>query len=61
MKSSMSKREERVAYVMLVLPALFMYLFVMGFPTVFSVILSFSNFKAGGEVIRRRRHRLRRS
>jgi len=46
-KGSLSKREERVAYITLVLPALFMYLFVMGFPTVFSVILSFSNFKGG--------------
>jgi len=42
-----SKKEERIAYITLVVPALFMYLFVMGFPTVFSVVLSFSNFRGG--------------
>jgi raffinose/stachyose/melibiose transport system permease protein len=50
MKSGLSKKEERIAYIVLVVPALFMYLFVMGFPTVFSVVLSFSNFRAGGKI-----------
>lgn len=46
-KHSMTRREERAAYITLVVPAMFMYLFVMAFPTIYSVILSFSNFKGG--------------
>jgi raffinose/stachyose/melibiose transport system permease protein len=46
-KDSLAKKEERTAYILLVAPALLLYLFVMAFPTVMSVILSFSNFGAG--------------
>jgi raffinose/stachyose/melibiose transport system permease protein len=43
------KTEERVSYVLLVAPALLLYLFVMAFPTLFSVGLSLTNY-AGGKV-----------
>ena len=39
--------EERLSYFILVLPALLVYLFVMAFPTVFSVVLSLTNFRGG--------------
>jgi len=39
--------EGRVSYLILVLPALLLYLFVMAFPTVFSVVLSLTNFRGG--------------
>ena len=39
--------EERVSYFILVLPALLLYLFVMAFPTVFSVVLSLTNYRGG--------------
>ncbi|MDR0472300.1 MAG: sugar ABC transporter permease [Treponema sp.] len=42
-----SKREEKYAYVALVLPALIIYLAVMAFPTVFSVLLSLTNYNGG--------------
>jgi len=42
-----TKTEARLSYLLLVLPALFLYLFVMAFPTIFSVILSLSNFRGG--------------
>jgi raffinose/stachyose/melibiose transport system permease protein len=42
-----SKREERTAYVVLVAPAALIYFSVMAFPTVFSVILSLTNYNGG--------------
>jgi len=47
MKDSFSKAEERISYITLVAPALIIYLFVMAFPAVFSVVLSFSDYRAG--------------
>jgi len=42
-----TRSEERFAYATLVLPALIIYLSVMAFPTVFSVILSLTNYNGG--------------
>jgi len=42
-----TKMEERLSYLILVLPALLLYLFVMAFPTVFSVVLSLTNYRGG--------------
>jgi raffinose/stachyose/melibiose transport system permease protein len=42
-----SKREEKLSYAALVIPALFIYLAVMAFPTVFSVLLSLTNYNGG--------------
>jgi len=39
--------EKRVSYLILVAPALIIYLFVMAFPTVFSVALSLTNYSGG--------------
>jgi raffinose/stachyose/melibiose transport system permease protein len=39
--------EERTSYILLVVPALVIYLFVMAFPVIFSVILSFSTYRSG--------------
>ena len=47
MKDSLAKTEERASYIILVAPALFIYLFVMAFPTVFSIVLSLSNYRGG--------------
>ena len=47
MKYSLAKAEKQTAYILLVAPALLLYLFVMAFPTIMSVILSFSNFRGG--------------
>jgi len=47
MKDSLAKAEERASYILLVAPALFLYLFVMAFPTIFSVVISLSNFRGG--------------
>ena len=47
MRDSLAKVEERVSYILLVAPALLIYLFVMAFPAVFSVVLSFSNYRGG--------------
>ncbi|MDR0315375.1 MAG: sugar ABC transporter permease [Treponema sp.] len=47
MKDSLAKTEERTSYILLVAPALLLYLFVMAFPTIMSIILSFSNFRGG--------------
>jgi raffinose/stachyose/melibiose transport system permease protein len=41
------KREERFSYLVLVLPALLIYLAVMAFPTIFSVLLSLTNYNGG--------------
>jgi raffinose/stachyose/melibiose transport system permease protein len=46
-KEMNSQTEERLSYLILVLPALLIYLFVMAFPTVFSVILSLTNYNGG--------------
>ncbi|GHU97547.1 sugar ABC transporter permease [Spirochaetia bacterium] len=42
-----SKREQRSAYLLLALPAVLIYFFVVAFPTIFSVILSLSNYNGG--------------
>ncbi|MDR0324434.1 MAG: sugar ABC transporter permease [Treponema sp.] len=47
MRDSLTKTEERAAYIMLVAPALLLYLFVMAFPAVFSVFLSLSTYHGG--------------
>jgi raffinose/stachyose/melibiose transport system permease protein len=39
--------EKRISYFILVIPALLIYLFVMAFPTVFSVVLSLTNYSGG--------------
>jgi len=39
--------EERVSYTILVLPALLLFLFVMAFPVIFSILLSFSTYRRG--------------
>jgi len=47
MRSGLSKREERASYFILVMPAVAVYLFVMAFPTVFSVVLSLTDYSGG--------------
>jgi len=47
MKDINSKTETTISYFILVLPALFIYLFVMGFPTIFSIGLSLTDFSGG--------------
>jgi len=47
MKDSLAKKEERIAYIILVAPALFLYLFVMAFPAVSSIMLSLSTYRGG--------------
>jgi raffinose/stachyose/melibiose transport system permease protein len=42
-----SRREQRIAYLVLALPAVLIYLFVVAFPTIFSVILSLTNYYGG--------------
>ena len=42
-----TRNEERIAYASLVLPALLIYLSVMAFPTIFSVLLSLTNYNGG--------------
>ena len=42
-----TKAEERLSYFLLVIPALAVYLFVMAFPTFFSVGLSLTNYSGG--------------
>ncbi|MDR1410878.1 MAG: sugar ABC transporter permease [Spirochaetaceae bacterium] len=42
-----SRKEERLSYIILVLPALAVYLAVLAFPTIFSVILSLTNYNGG--------------
>jgi len=41
------KKEERMAYIVLIAPALFLYLFVMAFPAVCSIMLSVSSYRGG--------------
>ncbi|MDR0312577.1 MAG: sugar ABC transporter permease [Treponema sp.] len=47
MRDSLSKREERVSYIILVAPALLLYLFVMAFPAISSILLSISTYNRG--------------
>ena len=48
MRNGLSSRgEERISYLILVLPALLLYLFVMAFPVISSIILSFSTYRGG--------------
>jgi len=47
MKDSLARKEERMAYIILVAPALFLYLFVMAFPAVSSIMLSLSTYRGG--------------
>ncbi len=42
-----SRKEELMSYWLLVLPAFLIYVAVMAFPTIFSVVLSVSNYKGG--------------
>jgi raffinose/stachyose/melibiose transport system permease protein len=42
-----SRKEQRLAYIVLILPAVLIYFSVMAFPTVFSVILSLTNYNGG--------------
>jgi raffinose/stachyose/melibiose transport system permease protein len=42
-----AKREQRIAYILLVTPAVLIYFCVMAFPTVFSIILSLTNYNGG--------------
>jgi len=42
-----TKTEERLSYLILVVPALLLYFFVMAFPTAFSVVLSLTNYRGG--------------
>jgi raffinose/stachyose/melibiose transport system permease protein len=46
-KDSLARAEERASYILLVVPAMFIYLFVMAFPTIFSVVVSLSNYSGG--------------
>jgi raffinose/stachyose/melibiose transport system permease protein len=40
-------REKKLSYILLVVPALLIYLSVMAFPTIFSVLLSLTNYNGG--------------
>ncbi|MDR3283711.1 MAG: sugar ABC transporter permease [Treponema sp.] len=42
-----SKKEQRFSYFILILPAVIIYVAVVAFPTVFSVLLSLSNYNGG--------------
>ncbi|MDR2476327.1 MAG: sugar ABC transporter permease [Treponema sp.] len=47
MKDISATTEKRISYAILVVPALLIYLFVMAFPTIFSVLLSLTNYSGG--------------
>jgi raffinose/stachyose/melibiose transport system permease protein len=47
MNKASTKAEGRISYFGFVAPALFLYLFVMAFPTFFSVALSLTNYSGG--------------
>ena len=47
MKDLSIKAEKRISYLIFVLPALVIYLFVMAFPAIFSVGLSLTNYSGG--------------
>ena len=55
MRDSLSKTEERTSYIILVAPAVLLYLFVMAFPAVFSVVLSMSTYN-GGKILDIKNH-----
>jgi raffinose/stachyose/melibiose transport system permease protein len=55
MRDSLSKTEERTSYIILVAPALLLYLFVMAFPAIFSILLSLSTYN-GGKILDPRNH-----
>ncbi|MDR0412162.1 MAG: sugar ABC transporter permease [Treponema sp.] len=42
-----AKREQTFSYLILVIPAVLVYFFVVAFPTVFSVVLSLTNYRGG--------------
>jgi raffinose/stachyose/melibiose transport system permease protein len=42
-----TKREERLSYLVLVIPAVAIYFSVMAFPTIFSIVLSLTNYNGG--------------
>ncbi|MCL1884092.1 MAG: sugar ABC transporter permease [Defluviitaleaceae bacterium] len=42
-----AKREKRISYALLVFPAVAIYLAVVTFPTIFSIVLSFTNYNGG--------------
>jgi raffinose/stachyose/melibiose transport system permease protein len=46
-KNGCIEADKRFSYIILVVPALLIYLFVMAFPTFFSVILSLTNYSGG--------------
>lgn len=41
------RREKKISYAVLVLPALIIYLTVVAFPTIFSILLSLTNYNGG--------------
>jgi len=47
MRDSLARKEERMAYIILIAPALLIYLFVMAFPAVCSIMLSLSTYRGG--------------
>ncbi len=47
MRDLSSKAEQRLSYALLVLPAVLFYFAVMAFPTIFSVVLSLTNYNGG--------------
>ena len=47
MRDSLTKKEERASYFLLVLPALLLYLLVMAFPVISSILLSISTYRGG--------------
>jgi len=48
MRDSLAKKkEEKTAYIILILPALLLYLFVMAFPAVSSILFSMSTYRGG--------------
>lgn len=47
MRDLSSKAEQRLSYTLLVLPAVLFYFAVMAFPTIFSVVLSLTNYNGG--------------
>lgn len=47
MKQLTSKREEQFSYLLLVIPGLLIYYFVLAFPTIFSIALSMTNYNGG--------------
>jgi raffinose/stachyose/melibiose transport system permease protein len=47
MRDLTQKKEQRFSYLLLVLPAVIIYFTVVAFPTVFSVVLSLTNYNGG--------------